>query len=578
MLENAAIADLLDEVADLLELKKSDSFRIRAYGNAARSVRTLGLRIADLVERGGDLKQIPGIGATIAEEIRQMLATGTTERREKLREGVPPGLLELLRLPGIGPRKAWDLWTKAQIGSIADLRAAVDAQRIRALPGMGEKTEESLRKALANVAPAESARLLFKDARAHLEAIGRHLDSIDAIVRWEAAGSYRRRRETIGDLDILIETRDNATTAAAILGYAGIKEVLGRGEGGVRVKLADGLQVDFRFVEAAAFGAAQMYFTGSKAHNIELRQRAMKRKWKLSEYGLFDADEKRLAGKTEQSVYRKLGLPWIAPELREADGEFAAAEKGELPELIELADLRGDLHAHTNASDGRNTIEEMAAAARARGYQYLAITDHSKSLRIANGLDEGRMREHAARIREVDAGLDDFWLLAGIEVDILADGSIDLDAEVLGELDWVVASLHSALELEQKAMTDRVLAAIGSGVVDCIGHPFARRLDRRGPVKLDFERVVEACVEHGVALEINGQPHRLDLPWNYAKAARAAGVKLVLSTDAHRVGELDYMEHAVGEARRGWVEKKDVLNTMVPAELKRFLQKRRRRA
>jgi DNA polymerase (family 10) len=220
----------------------------------------------------------------------------------------------------------------------------------------------------------------------------------------------------------------------------------------------------------------------------------------------------------------------------------------------------------------------MAAAARARGYQYLAITDHSKSLRIANGLDEGRMREHAARIREVGAGLDDFWLLAGIEVDILADGSIDLDAEVLGELDWVVASLHSALELEQKAMTDRVLAAIGSGVVDCIGHPFARRLDRRGPVKLDFERVVEACVEHGVALEINGQPHRLDLPWNYAKAARAAGVKLVLSTDAHRVGELDYMEHAVGEARRGWVEKKDVLNTMVPAELKRFLQKRRRRA
>ena len=423
MLENAAIADLLDEVADLLELKKGDSFRIRAYGNAARSVRTLGVRIADLVERGADLKQIPGIGSTIADEIRQMLATGTTERREKLREGVPPGLLELLRLPGIGPRKAWDLWTKAQIGSIADLRAAVESQRIRALPGMGEKTEESLRKALANVAPAESARLFFKDARAHLEAIGRHLDGIDAIVRWEAAGSYRRRRETIGDLDILIETKDNAATAAAILVYAGINEVLGRGEGGVRVKLADGLQVDFRFVEAPAFGAAQMYFTGSKAHNIELRQRAMKRKWKLSEYGLFDADEKRLAGKTEQSVYKKLGLPWIAPELREADGEIAAAEKGELPELIELADLRGDLHAHTNASDGRNTIEEMAAAARARGYEYLAITDHSKSLRIANGLDEGRMREHAARIREVGAGLDGFWLLAGIEVDILADGA-----------------------------------------------------------------------------------------------------------------------------------------------------------
>ena len=317
MLENAAIADLLDEVADLLELKKSDSFRIRAYRNASRSVRTLGVRLADLIERGSDLKQIPGIGATIADEIRQMQSTGTTERREKLREGVPPGLLELLRLPGIGPRKAWDLWTKAQVGSIADLRAAVESKRIRELPGMGEKTEDSLRKALENVAPEAPARLFFKDARAHLEAIGRHLDGIDAILRWEAAGSYRRKRETIGDLDVLIETKDGPRTAEGILAYAGIKDVLGQGAGGVRVKLADGLQVDFRFVEAAAFGAAQMYFTGSKAHNIELRQRAIRRGFKLNEYGLHDESDRRVAGKTEQAVYKKLGLPWIAPELRE---------------------------------------------------------------------------------------------------------------------------------------------------------------------------------------------------------------------------------------------------------------------
>jgi DNA polymerase (family 10) len=352
--------------------------------------------------------------------------------------------------------------------------------------------------------------------------------------------------------------------------------VLGRGESGVRVKLTDGLQVDFRFIEAAGFGAAQMYFTGSKAHNIELRQRAIRRKLKLNEYGLYTEDERRVAGKTEEAVYKKLGLPWIAPELREAEGEIAAAERGELPELIEISDLRGDLHGHTTASDGKNTIEEMAAAARARGYAYLAITDHSKSLRITNGLDETRMREHAARIREFGAGLDRFWLLAGMEVDILADGRLDLEHEVLADLDWVVASLHSALDLEEKAMTERVLAAIRSGVVDCIGHLFARRLDRRGPVKLDFERVVAACVEHGVALEINGSPHRLDLPWNCAKAAREAGVKLVLSTDAHRTGELDFMEYAVGEARRGWVEKKDVLNTMSAAELRRHLAKRRR--
>ena len=575
MLENAAIADLLDEVADLLELKKSDSFRIRAYRNASRSVRTLGVRLADLIERGADLKQIPGIGATIADEIRQMHSTGTTERREKLREGVPPGLLELLRLPGIGPRKAWDLWSKAQVGSIADLRAAVESKRIRELPGMGEKTEDSLRKALENVAPEAPARLFFKDARAHLEGIGRHLDAIDAILRWEAAGSYRRQRETIGDLDVLIETRDASRTAEGILAYAGIKDVLGHGVGGVRVKLADGLQVDFRFVEAAAFGAAQMYFTGSKAHNIELRQRAIRRGFKLNEYGLHDESDKRVAGKTEEAVYKKLGLPWIAPELREAEGEIGAAEKGELPVLIELGDLRGDLHAHTIASDGKHTIEQMVEAARARGYAYLAITEHSKSLRIANGLDEERVRRHAARIREVDAGLDDFLLLAGLEVDILADGSLDLDTEVLAELDWVVASLHSALDLEQAPMTERVLAAIRSGVVDCIGHPFARRLDRRPPVKLDFERVIEACVEHGVALEINGSPHRRDLPWNFAKAARAAGVQLVLSTDAHRIEELDHMEYAVAEARRGWVEKNDVLNTMSAAELGKALKKRR---
>ena len=572
-MENAAIADLLEEIADLLDLKKGDSFRIRAYRGAARSVRTLGVRIADLLERGAPLTDIPGVGSTISEEIRQLHAAGTTPRLDKLREGVPPGLLELLRVPGIGPRRAWELHTKLGVGSIADLATAVQQQRIRAVPGMGEKTEASLEKALANVSQT-SARLLQKDARAHLESIGRYLDGVEAVDRWEAAGSYRRRRETIGDLDVLVETSDRARATEAILAYPGIREVTGRGEERVSVRLGDGFQVDFRFVEAAAFGAAQIYFTGSKAHNIELRQRALRRDLKLNEYGLYQGD-RRVAGRTEESVYRRLGLPWIPPELREAEGEIDAAERRELPALLEIGDLRGDLHCHTTASDGRNTIEQMAAAARARGYRYLAITDHSKLLRIANGLDEERLREHAARIREVDAALDRFWLLAGVEVDILPDGTLDLDHACLDELDWVVASLHSALDQGERAITDRVVAAISSGVVDCIGHPFARRLDRRGPVKLDFERVVAACVEHGVALEVNGQPHRVDLPWNYCKAARQAGVKLVLSTDAHRIGELDYMEYAVGEARRGWVEKGDVINTMSLSELRRFLGERR---
>lgn len=573
-MENAAIADLLDEVADLLELKqKSDTFRIRAYRGAARSVRTLGVRVADLIERGADLVEIPGVGATIAHEIGELQATGTTPRLETLRQGVPAGLLDVLRVPGIGPRKAWELWTQIGVRSIADLAAAVEQQKIRDLPGMGEKTEERLRKALATVAQAASARLLFKDARAHLEALGRHLDGVDAIERWEAAGSYRRRRDTIGDLDLLILASDRARAAEGILAYPGIREIIGHGEERVSVRLADGFQVDCRFVEAAAFGAAQLYFTGSKAHSIELRQRALRRGFKLNEYGLYRG-ERRVAGKSEESVYRRLGLRWIPPELREAEGEIEAAERGELPALIELGDLHGDLHSHTTASDGRNTIEQMAKAARARGYRYLAITDHSKFLRIANGLDEKRLREHAARIREIDAGIDRFWLLAGIEVDILADGRLDLELEALAELDWVVASLHAALDLDQRRMTERVLAAIGSGVVHCIGHPFARRLDRRGPVALDFERVLEACAANGVALEVNGQPHRLDLPWMYSRAAREAGVKLVLSTDAHRIAELDYMEYAVGEARRGWVEKRDVLNTMSLPELRRFLGRR----
>ena len=571
-MENAAIADRLDEIADLLDLEKSDGFRIRAYRGAARSVRTLGARIADLLERGSDLTEIPGIGSTISQEIRQLHATGTTERLEKLREGVPAGLLEVMRLPGIGPRKAWDLHARLGIASIDDLRAAVEGQRIRSLPGMGEKTEQKLAKALAG-ASQPPGRLLYREAQAHLQALGAHLDGIAAIQRWEVAGSFRRRRETIGDLDVLVLARDRLAAAEAILRYPSIGEVLGGGEERIGVRLGDGLQVDFRFFEPAAFGAAQLHFTGSQAHNIELRQRALKKKLKLNEYGLYH-DARRVAGKSEESVYRKLGLSWIPPELRESEGEIAAAESGRLPALIELADVQGDLHSHTTASDGRDSIAAMAAAARERGYRYLAITDHSKSLRIANGLDESRLREHAARIRHVSEALDDMWLLAGVEVDILADGSLDLDLEVLAELDWVVASLHSRLDLDERAMTERVLAAIRSGVVDCIGHPFARRFGRRDLVKLDFARVLEACVEHDVALEINGQPHRMDLPWSHAKAAREAGVRLVLGTDAHRVGELDYMEYAVGVARRGWVERSNVLNTAVAADLRRLLARR----
>lgn len=477
-----------------------------------------------------------------------------------------------MKVPQLGPRRAKLLYGKLKIKSIEELKAACEAHRVREIPSMGEKTEQNILRRLTTIG-ASSGRMLLKPASDHVEALGRHLDKIKAIERWEVAGSFRRRLETIGDLDSLVQAKDRQAATEAILKYPGIERVLSRGEERVTVQLGGALQVDFRFFEPQAFGAALMYFTGSKSHNIALRKLVQRHKWKLNEYGLFKG-KRRLAGATEEEVYEKLGLEWIPPELREDRGEIDAARHAKIPKLLELDDIRGDLHCHTKATDGANTIREMAEAAQQHGYEYLAITDHSKAVSVAKGLNATNLKKHAEQIRELNGSIEGLWLMAGVEVDILKDGSLDLDEDVLTELDWVVASVHSHFELSKAAMTKRLVKAVRSGVVHCIGHPSGRIIGRRNPIDVDWDELFAACREHGVRLEINAQPSRLDLRDNNCQRVKEADVGFVINTDAHKQSDLEFMSFGVGIARRSWLERRDVLNTLPAAKLRQALAKR----
>ncbi len=568
-MRNREIAAIFEEIADLLEMQGGNPFRIRSYQSAARTIGDTAQPIEDMVAEGRDLTSLPSIGKSHAEKIQEILETGTCERLEELRKNFPEHLTELLDVQGLGAKKVQLLHRELGVKDLESLKKAAEEGRIRDLPGMGAKTEENILKGLQTLA-AESGRIGIKVAVEHVDDLGKHLDGIKEVKRWCVAGSFRRRRETIGDLDILVEAGDRKKASEKILEHRSVAEVMGRGEEKVTVRLRDGLQIDFRYFDAKAFGAAMMYFTGSKAHNIRLRKRAQGKKWKLNEYGLFRG-KKRLAGRTEEDVYEKLGLPWIPPELREDRGEVQAAEDGELPRLIEPGDLRGELHSHTDESDGHHSVEDMAEAAQERNYQYLAITDHSKAVTVAKGLDEKRLRKHADRIHRLNESLDELWLLAGIEVDILKDGRLDLSKKVLAELDWVVASVHSYFNLDEKAMTERIVRALESGVVHCLGHPFGRLIGQRDPIRFDVDRVLDVCKEQGIFLEINAHPDRLDLPDTYCKRAREKGLKMVIATDAHRQSDLDLSGFGVSVARRGWLTKSDVLNTLTAARLRKRL-------
>ncbi len=570
--ENVAIARVLAEIGDLLEIRGDNPFKVRAYRNAAQVVRDCGERVSSL--SAAELRALPGIGKDIASRVTEIAETGGSAFHRELAAEFPAGLLDVLRLQGVGPKTAALLYKALGIGSVADLQQALSSGAIRGVKGMGAGKEAALRKAIEDH-QAFAGRYLASEVWQQGHALLTHLRASCPEATFDLVGSLRRGAETCGDLDVLA-TGAPPEVMEHFVGFARVERVLGHGPTKSSVRLAKGLQADLRLVPAESRGAALQYFTGSKAHNIELRDRAMRRGFKLNEYGLFRIDDDtRVAGETEAGIYDALGLPWIAPELRECRGEFEAARDARLPDLVERRDLLGDLHCHTTATDGKDTIRAMALAARDAGLTYLAITDHSQALAMANGLDERRALEHAATVRALNDELDGITLLAGIECDIRADGTMDLADDCLAQLDVVVASVHSALTQEPARMTERVLRALECPWVDILGHPTGRMLLRREASALDVEAVIVAASRLGVALEINGQPHRRDLHDGHARLARDRGVAIVLSSDAHGVGGFEHLHWATFTARRAWLTRDDILNCRPLAALRSSLRRRR---
>lgn len=556
---NADIAAVFEEIADLLEIQGENPFRIRAYRNAAREMQSLGVPAADMIARGEDLTELPGIGDDLAAKIREIVETGKCKALEKLRAKFPPTITTLLRLPGLGPKRVKTLYDGLKIESVAALREAARAGRIRELPGFGEKTEAAILEALAQHLE-EATRFKLAIAAQYAEPLVSWLMQSRNVKRAEIAGSYRRCKETVGDLDILATISGQSDVMARFVNYDEVREVMAQGETRATVRLKCGLQVDLRVVPQESFGAAFQYFTGSKAHNIEIRRLGQQKKLKINEYGVFRGT-KAIAGKTEESVYAAVGLPWIAPELRENRGEIEAARKDKLPRLVERKDLRGDLHAHTRATDGHHTLKEMAEAAQARGFEYLAITEHSRRLTVAHGLDVHELRKQMEEIDRLNDKLSGITLLKGIEVDILEDGSLDLPDEVLGECDLVVGAVHSKFHLSRARQTARILKAMDHPYFTILAHPSGRLIGSREAYDVDMLRIIRAARTRGCFLELNAHPERLDLLDIHCQMARDEGVLVAISSDAHSTQDFDNLVYGIGQARRGWLEKKDVLNT-----------------
>jgi len=570
-LDNRAVARVLQEIADLLELKGENPFKIRAYRNGADVVAHATEAASGLDEAG--LRTWSGIGKDLATRIREIAATGTCEIRLELLKEFPETLLEVLRLQGVGPKTVALLHQELHIKSLEDLSEAAKAGRIRGIKGMGAKKEELILKAI-DERQRHAGRHLLARATEVADALVAYLVAQAPAATIVTVGSVRRGAETCGDLDLLATGAD-ATLADTFVTYPTVERVLGHGPTKASVLLRGGYQADLRIVLPDQRGAALQYFTGSKAHNIALRDRALERGWKLNEYGLFDAKDQVIAGATEEGIYQALGLTWISPELRENRGEIAAAAAAALPDLITQADLKGDVHMHTTESDGRESLATMVAAAQARGLQYIAITEHTQSLAMTNGLDEARTYVVAERIRAYSATLTGFTVLAGIECDILADGRLDLDDDCLGALDLVVASVHSALQQDEAEMTARVIKAIEHPSVDIIGHLTGRMLLRRDPSRVNVEKVIDAAAANGVALEINSQPYRLDLADSHARLARDRGVKIAINSDAHEVDALAFTRWGVLTARRAWLGKDDVINTLPLEQFRKALRRNR---
>jgi len=570
--ENKSIADIFTEIADILDIQGENPFRIRSYRNAARTIGDLTENLENMVKAGGNPEEIPGIGKSMHEKIVEIVKTGKCQSLEELKKITPPGLTELLRLDGLGPKKVKLLYDELGVDSVDRLEKAAQAGRLRNLAGMGEKTEEKILKSVEQFR-AGIGRFKLSIGFTYAGALERYLGDVPGVKRLDPAGSFRRRSETIGDLDILAICAKSSKVMDRFTAYGEVKDVIAKGETKSSIRLRNGLQVDLRVLDDESYGAALHYFTGSKAHNVAIRERAKEMGLKVSEYGVFRArDEKRLTGASEEEVFRAVGLPFIPPELREDRGEIAAAEEGKLPRLIDLADIRGDLQMHTVATDGKNSILEMAKKAKDLGYSYVAITDHSQAVRVAGGLNEKALARHLKEIDKANGEISGIRILKGVEVDILGDGTLDLKDQILKECDVVLGSVHSRFNLEEAEMTKRIIRAIKNPCVHILAHPTGRLILEREPYKVNLKEVMQAAVDHGVVLEINAYPDRLDLRDADARMARDMGARLAISTDAHSALQLEMMKFGVFTARRGWIEAKDVINTYPLDQMLKFLR------
>ena len=567
---NIEIANIFDEIADFLEIEDENPFRIRAYRNAARTVRGLGSDLKDMVAAGEDLTELPGIGKELAAKIREMLETGTVKALVKLQQRIPQSVTEILKLPNLGPKRVRILYHDLKIENLQQLAKAAGQGRIRTLEGFGEKIEKAILEAVEARTQKEK-RFMIAEAGRYVHSLIDYLKKVPGAKEVVAAGSYRRARETVGDLDILVTARKTSPLMDRFVEYDEVAEVLAKGKTRSSVVLRCGLQVDVRLVAQSSFGAALQYFTGSKDHNIAIRRLGQQRGLKINEYGVFRF-EKRVAGRTEESVYRALDLPLIPPELRENRGEIEAARDKCLPDLVEVKDIKGDLHMHTQMTDGRNSLKEMALAARQRGFKYIAITEHSDRLKVAGGLDPPRLMQQMEEIDRLNEALKGITILKGIEVEILEDGSLDLDDTVLARLDLVVGTVHSYFDLPLEKQTERILRAMDHRYFSMLAHPTGRRLNEREPYRVDMARIIHKARDRGCFLELNSNPRRLDLYDIYCVVAKAQGVLVSINSDAHSVNDFDYLAFGVAQARRGWLEKDNVLNTRSLAQLRKLLK------
>ena len=559
-MENSEVARILYEIADYLELQ-GVAFKPQAYRRAASAIESLDRSIAEY-HRTGTLREIPGVGEAIAEKVSELIATGKLGYIEKLRTETPSGLLELLSIPEVGPKTAMLLYKELGIQSVEDLKKAIFDHRLQGVKGFGAKTEERILQGI-RVVESRGGRALLGNAYEAAEAIISRLKEAHPGIRISMAGSLRRMKETIGDIDILAASDRPEDVMGTFVSLGGVEEVLAKGETKSSVRLSAGMQVDLRVVPPGSWGAALQYFTGSKEHNVELRKLAIAKGMKISEYGLFDRDSGReIAAAEEEEVYGKLGLQFIPPELRESRGEIEVASRNALPELLDYGGLKGDLHCHTEWSDASSTIEEVWEKAKSLGYEYVAVTDHSRSLRIASGLSESRLLEQIKEVKRIREKLGPPWLFAGSEVDVLTDGSLDFPRNILKELDFAVVSVHSRFKMDEKAMTERILAGFGDEKVKVFAHPTGRLIGQRTPYTFDFEKVVESAKDAGIALEINSFLDRLDLSDLNVKRAIELGAKIAIDSDAHSTEQMEYVKYGIATARRGWASGTDVVNAL----------------